>query len=87
MVFSTLAIRRQLWGQRGAVNLSVTDPFELQRFTFTTRDRTHVQIGSSTFSARSATLALSYSFGRQPQRGGRRRPAEGQPENEAPVIR
>ena len=64
MVFSTLGARLQLWGGRGSVNLAVLDPFELQRFTFTTRDHTHVQTGSSTFSARRATVSVSYSFGR-----------------------
>jgi hypothetical protein len=87
MVFSTLGVRHPLWGRRGAISLSVVDPFELQRFTFTTRDRTHVQTGSSTFSARRATLGISYSFGQRLQRKGRGTPDEGQPESQAPVIR
>jgi hypothetical protein len=88
MVFSTLGVRQQLWDGRGSVNLSVVDPFELQRFTFTTRDGTHVQTGSSTFSARRATLGISYSFGRPPQSSRRRStPEEGQQEGQAPRIR
>jgi hypothetical protein len=67
IVFSTLGVRQQLWGGRGALTLSVVDPFELQRFTFTTRDGTHVQTGSSTFSARRATMSISYNFGRPPE--------------------
>lgn len=67
MVFSTLGVRQQLWGRRGAITLSVVDPFELQRFTFTTQDGTHVQTGSSTFSARRVTAGVSYSFGRPPE--------------------
>jgi hypothetical protein len=67
MVFSTLGARLRLWGGRGSVNLAVVDPFELQRFTFTTRDRTHVQIGSSAISARRATVSVSYGFGRPPE--------------------
>jgi hypothetical protein len=87
MVFSTLGARRQLLGGRGAVTLSLVDPFELQAFTFTTRDRTHVQSGRSTFSARRATLGISYSFGRQSQRKGRRTADDGERESQAPVIR
>ena len=67
IVFSTLGARLRLWDGRGSLNLSVIDPFELQRFTFTTRDGTHVQSGSSTLSVRRATLGLSYSFGRPPE--------------------
>jgi hypothetical protein len=87
MVFSTLSVRQQLWGRRGTITLSVVDPFELQRFTFTTRDRTHVQIGSSTFSARRATLGISYSFGRTLQRKGRSKADDGPKQDQAPVIR
>jgi iron complex outermembrane recepter protein len=76
MVFSTLGARLRLWEGRGSVNLSVVDPFELQRFTFTTRDRTHVQTGSSTFSARRATMSVSYSFGRPPE--SKRKPGSGE---------
>jgi hypothetical protein len=85
MVFSTLGARQQLWGRRGAITLSVVDPFELQHFTFTTRDGTHVQVGSSTLSARRASLGLSYSFGRPPQ-GDRRRRAPEEREQETQVL-
>lgn len=88
MVFSTLGVRQQLWDGRGSVSLSVVDPFQLQRFTFTTRDGTHVQTGSSTFSARRATVGISYSFGRPPQSSRRRStPEEGQQEGQVPRIR
>jgi hypothetical protein len=87
LVFSTLGVRQQLPGRRGAVTLSVVDPFELQHFTFTTRDRTHVQLGSSTFSARRATLGFSYTFGHVSRRNGRHRSADGQPQSQAPYIR
>ena len=87
MVFSSLGLRQQLRGGRGALLFSIVDPFELQRFTFTTRDRTHVQIGSSTFSARRATLGVSYSFGRPLKRKERGKREEGQQEGEVRVIR
>jgi len=77
MVFSTLGAHQQLWDGRGSINLSITDPFKLQRFSFTTRDGAHVQSGSSNFSSRRATLGISYSFGRQPRSDRRRNTAEG----------
>ena len=87
MVFSTLTMRQQLWRKRGAINVSITDPFELQRFTFTTRDQSHVQTGSSTFSARRAAVSISYSLGKPPKRNTRKKPEENPQENAAPVIR
>jgi ferric enterobactin receptor len=87
MVFTNLGARMSLPGGRGAITVNVVDPFELQRFTFTTRDRSHVQTGSSSFSARRATLGVSYTFGRPPQDGrGRGSPEEGQ-ENPVQTIR
>lgn len=86
MLFTMLGARQQLWGGRGSISLSVVDPFELQRFTFTTRDGTHVQIGSSTLSARRATLGISYNFGRPPK-SGRRRSSEATEESEVRRIR
>jgi hypothetical protein len=80
MVFTSLGLRQQIRGGRGAINVAVVDPFELQRFTFTTRDGTHVQVGSSTLSARRATLGISYNFGRPPQSSRRRTAEEGEQE-------
>ena len=76
MVFSTLGARLRLWGGRGSIDVSVIDPFELQRFTFTTRDGTHVQTGRSNFSARRAAMSISYSFGRPPDGSRRTNPTE-----------
>jgi hypothetical protein len=87
LVFSSLGARRQLLGRRGAITLSVVDPFRLQRFTFTTRDRSHVQLGSSTYSARRATLGISYSFGSSPQRKRRSKSEDTPQQTQAPVIR
>jgi ferric enterobactin receptor len=87
MVFSTLGVRADLWDGRGAVQLTVIDPLELQRFTFVTRDPAHVQTGSSRTSARRATIGFNYSFGRPPEGDRRRRtPAEAEQERELPRI-
>ena len=87
LVFSTLGMRQQLWAGRGTLTLSVVDPFELEHFTFTTRDRSHVQIGKSTYSARRAALGVSYSFGRTVQRKSRGKKDEAQQKGSAPEIR
>jgi Outer membrane protein beta-barrel family/Carboxypeptidase regulatory-like domain/TonB-dependent Receptor Plug Domain len=67
-----VGIRQQLMNDRVTLNLMVTDPFDLYRSEFTTRDPTHIQIGRSRWSARAATLSVAYSFGRPPRdrRGG-----------------
>ncbi|HEX5868883.1 MAG TPA: hypothetical protein VFY65_00635, partial [Longimicrobium sp.] len=52
---------------RATVNLMVTDPLNLYRSSFVTRDPTHIQIGRSRWSARSAVLSFSYSFGSPPR--------------------
>ncbi|HEX6038632.1 outer membrane beta-barrel protein, partial [Longimicrobium sp.] len=62
-----VGLRQQLMGDRVTVNLMVTDPFDLYRSSFTTRDPTHIQIGRSRWSARAAVLSASYSFGRPPR--------------------
>jgi hypothetical protein len=88
MVFSTIGLRQQFWRGRGSIDLSVVDPLELQRFTFTTRDGTHIQSGSSTLSARRATLGISYSFGRPPGSSRQRSaPEENQEQDQSPPIR
>ena len=76
MVFSTVGARLRLRGGRGSINFSIVDPFDVQRFTFTTKDRTHVQTGSSNVSARRASISFSYSFGRPPESNRRTDPDE-----------
>ena len=75
-----VGMRQQLMKDRVTLNLMVTDPFDLYRSSFTTRDPTHVQIGRSRWSARAAVLSASYSFGRPPRDRGRRGGNEEQPE-------
>jgi outer membrane cobalamin receptor len=82
-VMTHVGIRQQLLNDRVTLNLMVTDPFDLYRSSFTTRDPTHVQIGRSRWSMRAAVLSASYSFGRPPRDRGRGRSddSEGPPEN------
>jgi iron complex outermembrane receptor protein len=77
-------IRQQFLRDRATLNLMVTDPFNLYRSSFTTRDPSHVQIGRSRWSARSATLSVSYSFGRPPRD---RRNGEEEQQQDEQVIR
>jgi outer membrane receptor protein involved in Fe transport len=79
-----VGIRQQFLHDRATLNLMVTDPFDLYRSSFTTRDPTHVQIGRSRWSARSATLSVSYTFGRPPRD---RRNAEEEQQQDEQVIR
>jgi hypothetical protein len=62
-----VGMRQTLMRDRLTLNLMVTDPFDLYRSSFETRDPTHVQIGRSRFTARSAVFSLSYSFGSPPR--------------------
>ncbi|HEX2187761.1 MAG TPA: TonB-dependent receptor [Longimicrobiaceae bacterium] len=80
-------VRQQLRDGRASLSLMVTDPFDLARSSFETRDPTHVQVGRSSWRARSAVLSLSYAFGRPP-RDARDRERES-PDEEEPesVIR
>lgn len=66
-VMSSVGARLQLFGRKATLNLRVEDPFELARYDFRTRDRTHVQIARNDWSNRSASLSVSYSFGRRPR--------------------
>lgn len=81
-----LGLRQRLLDNKASVNLMLTDPLDLHRSSFVTRDPTHVQTGSSRYRMRSATLSFSYSFGRPPrserQRGSNEGPQEEQPQQE-----
>lgn len=80
-----VGLRQQLMNDRVTVSLMMTDPLDLYRSSFTTRDPSHVQIGRSRFSMRAAVLTLSYSFGRPPR--DRRGPRGDEEQSEEPAIR
>jgi hypothetical protein len=71
-VMMSVGARRQLFNKKATLNLRVQDPFEMARYTFETRDRTHTQIARNNWSMRSASLSLSYNFGRRPPSARRR---------------
>lgn len=78
-VMSTLGLRQQLWNNKASINLMMMDPFDVYRYSFETRDRTHVQTATTRPSFRRATLSFTYNFGKPPQ--SQRRPI-GQQEGE-----
>lgn len=87
-VLSTFGLRQQFANNRASLNLMVMDPFDVYRYTFETRDRTHAQTASSRPSLRRATLSLSYNFGRPPE--SRRRPISteaAEPASDGPALR
>jgi hypothetical protein len=70
-------LRKQLWNRKATLNLMTTDPFDLYRSSFETRDPTHVQIGRSRFSQRRAVLTFSYNFGGPKSQGQQNRGNDG----------
>jgi hypothetical protein len=79
-----VGLRQTFLKDRATVNLMVTDPFNLYRSSFETHDPTHIQIGRSRFSARSAVLSFSYSFGSPPKE---RRSNDDEEQQDEQVIR
>jgi hypothetical protein len=86
MVMSNIGLRKQLLDNRATVTLRVQDPFDVARFNFETRDRTHVQIARNEFGMRSATLNVSYNFGRRPRSVRRPQQEEQQPQQPDPMM-
>jgi hypothetical protein len=86
-VFSSLGLRHQFMDKKATLNVSVFDPFGLMKFSFETRDATHVQKSQNNIKFRSVRVGLTYNFGKPPQ-SAVRRPQEEQPAAEqAPAIR
>jgi len=85
MLFSSLGFRRQLWGNRGYVNLFMNDPFGVYRFRFETRDKTHAQLSRSSFPMRQATLSVTLNFGKPPEQKSRRPMTEEPPQETVPI--
>ncbi|HEX9937641.1 MAG TPA: TonB-dependent receptor [Longimicrobium sp.] len=73
---------RQQFSARATLNLMVTDPFDLYRQSFESRDPTFVQIGRSRWSARQAVVSFTYAFGRPPRRRAAERGDDGPPEEQ-----
>jgi hypothetical protein len=86
MVMSSLGVRKQLLDNRATVTLRVMDPFDIARFNIETRDRTHVQVARNSIGMRSASLNLSYNFGRRPRSVRQPQQDEQQPQQPDPMM-
>jgi hypothetical protein len=64
---ANIAITQRVYEDRGTVTLSIVDPFDLSRTTFTSQNEGHQQTGRTNNRIRRATLSFSYNFGRPPQ--------------------
>jgi len=78
-VMTGIGARLQLFDNKATLNLRVEDPFEMARYDFKMRDRTHTQIARNNYSMRSASISLSYNFGRRPNSARRPSIDEAQP--------
>jgi outer membrane receptor protein involved in Fe transport len=86
-LMTSFGIRHQLWDRRASINLMTTDPLDLYRSSFETRDPSHVQIGSSRVSMRRAVLSFTYTFGRPPRDVRQREPGDMEDDVLEPDIR
>jgi hypothetical protein len=75
-LYSTVGLRQQLFNQKATLNLYLNDPFDLYRYRFESRDRTHIQLGRTIPKMRAATISLTYNFGKPPQQHSRRENVE-----------
>jgi hypothetical protein len=87
-VFSSVGFRHQFMDKKATLNVNVMDPFALMKFSFETRDATHIQKSENHIKFRSVRVGVTYNFGKPPQ-PTIRRPQEEQvtTEQAAPAIR
>ena len=71
-IMSSVSVRQMIAKSKGSVSLFLNDPFDLYRYKFITQDHTHVQNSSTAYRLRTATLSVTYNFGRPPQQESRR---------------
>ena len=69
-VYSDLALRQRVLRDKVSLDLRLTDPFDLYRFSFVSRDPSFAASGQSrsSWGARSASLSVSYRFGKMPKK-------------------
>jgi hypothetical protein len=69
-VYSDLALRQTVLGDKVSLDLRLTDPFDVYRFSFTSRDPSYSSSSQSrsSWGARSASFSVSYRFGKMPKK-------------------
>ena len=85
-IFSSVGLRHQFMDKKATLSVNVMDPFALMKFSFETRDATHVQKSENHIRFRSVRVGLTYNFGKPPQPTVRR-PQEEPVTEQAPAIR
>lgn len=70
--FSSVSLRQQVFNRRGSVSLNMMDPLNLMKWNSSSADATYQQRSRSTNRMRSATLGVTYNFGKPPQQQSRR---------------
>jgi hypothetical protein len=86
-IFSSVGLRHQFMDKKATLSINVMDPFSLMKFSFQTRDATHIQKSENHVRFRSVRVGLSYNFGKPPQPTVRRPQEEQTTTEQAPAIR
>jgi ferric enterobactin receptor len=65
MVFTNVALRQKLWGDKGSLTLRVADPFNLMKFGYRTNNGVVMEETERRFGMRGVFLTFSRNFGQQ----------------------
>jgi hypothetical protein len=74
--YTSVSLRKQMWGTRGSISFSISDPLNLFRYTSSTQDATYIQNSRSSFESRVVTLGFTFNFGKPPEQQSRRSTTE-----------
>ena len=80
MVFTNIALRQKLWGDKGSLTLRLSDPFNLMKFGYLTDNGQVVESNEQRFGVRGVYLTFSRNFGQQIKL----RPRPTEPDNSQP---
>jgi outer membrane receptor protein involved in Fe transport len=83
-LWTNLGARLKL-GEKAWASLWVNDPFDLWKYTFVTRDATHLQTSTNHYNNRRVLLSLGWSWGKPPEQKARKQADEQPPQQEQPV--
>jgi hypothetical protein len=86
-IFSSVGLRHQFMDKKATLSINVMDPLALMKFSFETRDATHIQKSENHIRFRSVRIGVNYNFGKPPQPTVRRPQEEQVTTEQAPAIR
>ena len=78
-VFTNIALRQKLWGDKGSVAIRVSDPFNLTSFGFRTQDGRVIESTQRRFGIRGVFISVSRNFGQQIKLRPRQQEPDAQP--------